>query len=211
MISTESFSREWIIQRSRELKYNNKQLLEKVIRAFTLLEALVNNGAPIIFKGGSSLLLILKDNLNRLSIDIDVICPPDDDIRRYFNNLDRYGFLNIIPVHTQHGGKDLPASHFKSYYDIVFSGKDEEEAYIRLDVLNADNPYYNTRVLPIDSPFFKQEGEPLTVRVPAKEDILGDKLTAFGPTTLGIPYFKGVDRDENRRSCSLEIIKQLFE
>lgn len=211
MISTESFSRDWIIQRSRELKYNNKQLLEKVIRAFSLLEALVNNGAPIIFKGGSSLLLILKDNLNRLSIDIDVICPPDDDIRRYFNNLDRYGFLNIIPVHTQHGGKDLPASHFKSYYDIVFSGKDEEEAYIRLDVLNADNPYYNTRVLPIDSPFFKQEGEPLMVRVPAREDILGDKLTAFGPNTLGIPYFKGVDRDENRRSCSLEIIKQLFD
>lgn len=67
MISTESFSKDWIIQRSQELKYNNKQLLEKVIRAFSLLEALVENGAPIIFKGGSSLLLILKDNLNRLS------------------------------------------------------------------------------------------------------------------------------------------------
>lgn len=42
---------DWIIQRSQELKYNNKQFLEKVIRAFSLLEALVDNGAPIIFQG----------------------------------------------------------------------------------------------------------------------------------------------------------------
>ena len=211
MISTESLSKDWIIQRSQELKYNNKQLLEKVIRAFSLLEALVENGAPIIFKGGSSLLLILKGNLNRLSIDIDVICPPDDDIRRYLKNLDKHGFLNIIPVNTEHSRKDLPASHFKSYYDIVFSGRDDDEAYIRLDVLSAENPYYNTLTLPIESPFFKQEGEPLMVRVPAIEDILGDKLTAFGPNTLGIPYFTGEDRDEERRRCSLEIIKQLFD
>ena len=110
MISTESFSKDWIIQRSQELKYNNKQLLEKVIRAFSLLEALVGNGAPIIFKGGSALLLILKDNLNRLSIDIDVICPPDDDIRGYLKNLDKHGFLNIIPVNEENGGNNLTVS-----------------------------------------------------------------------------------------------------
>lgn len=37
MISTESFTREWIEQRSDELKYNDKKLLEKVVRAFSLL------------------------------------------------------------------------------------------------------------------------------------------------------------------------------
>ena len=68
MISTESFSKEWIVRRSEELGYNNKQLLEKVIRAFALLEMLVDAGAPIVFKGGSSLLLILKDTLNRLRL-----------------------------------------------------------------------------------------------------------------------------------------------
>lgn len=210
MISTESLSKEWITQCSQELKYNNKQLLEKVIRAFSLLEALVENGAPIIFKGGSSLLLILKESLNRLSIDIDVICPPDDDIRQYLKNLDKHGFVNIIPVNTQHAGKNLPASRFKSYYDVLFGGKDDEDAYIRLDVLNSENPYHHTEKLDIDSPFFKQEGEPLKVIVPAKEDILGDKLTAFAPNTLGIPYHKE-DRNGDRRRCSLEIIKQLFD
>lgn len=210
MISTESFSKEWIVRRSEELGYNNKQLLEKVIRAFALLEMLVDAGAPVIFKGGSSLLLILKDTLNRLSIDVDVICPPGVDIRGYLKNLEEHGFLSIIPVRTEHGGKDLPASHFKSFYEVVFGGKDDEESFIRLDVLYEENPYSNTRLLPIDSPFFKLDGEPLQVRVPSKEDILGDKLTAFGPNTLGIPYYKE-DRSGQLRRCSLEIIKQLFD
>ena len=210
MISTDSFSKEWIVRRSEELGYNNKQLLEKVIRAFALLEMLVDAGAPVIFKGGSSLLLILKDTLNRLSIDVDVICPPGVDIRGYLKNLEEHGFLSIIPVRTEHGGKVLPASHFKSFYEVVFGGKDDEESFIRLDVLYEENPYSNTRLLPIDSPFFKLDGEPLQVRVPSKEDILGDKLTAFGPNTLGIPYYKE-DRAGQLRRCSLEIIKQLFD
>lgn len=210
MISTESFSKDWIVRRSEDLGYNNKQLLEKVIRAFALLEMLVDAGAPLIFKGGSSLLLILKDSLNRLSIDVDVICPPGTDIRGYLRNLEAHGFVNIVPVRTEHGGKDLPASHFKSFYELAFGGVDEDESFIRLDVLYEDNPYDNTLLLPIDSPFLIQSGEPLKVRVPSKEDILGDKLTAFGPNTLGIPYYKE-DRAGEQRRCSLEIIKQLFD
>ena len=210
MISTESFSDEWILRRSEELGYNNKQLLEKVIRAFSLLEMLVDAGAPVVFKGGSSLLLILKDTLNRLSIDVDVICPPCTEVRPYLKNLEKHGFLNIVPVRTEHGGKDLPASHFRSFYEVVFGGAEEDEAFIRLDILYEDNPYERTQFLPIDSPFLIQKGEPLQVRVPSKEDILGDKLTAFGPNTLGIPYFKE-DRAGQQRRCSLEIIKQLFD
>lgn len=210
MISTESFSKEWILRRSEELRYNNKQLLEKVIRAFSLLEMLVDAGAPVIFKGGSSLLLILKDTLNRLSIDVDVICPPGADIRPYLKGLEEHGFMSIVPVRTEHGGKQLPADHFRSFYEVVFGGGEEDEAFIRLDVLYEDNPYEQTQLLPIDSPFLIQKGDPLLVRVPSKEDILGDKLTAFGPETLGIPYYKE-DRAGQQRRCSLEIIKQLFD
>lgn len=46
------------------------------------------------------------------------------------------------------------------------------------------------------------EGEDLTVCLPDKNCILGDKLTAFAPHTTGIPF--GVDKE-------LEIIKQLFD
>ena len=76
MISTESFSKEWIEGVAQQYGYHDKELLEKVIRAFALLETLVDAGAPLTFKGGSSIFLLLKDNLNRLSIDVDVICRP---------------------------------------------------------------------------------------------------------------------------------------
>lgn len=52
-------------------------------------------GAPLVFKGGSSLLLILKDSLNRLSIDVDVICPPGTEIRAYLKNLESHGVDHI--------------------------------------------------------------------------------------------------------------------
>ena len=57
---------------SKQLKYNDKNLIEKVIRALSLLEMLVEAKCPMVFKGGTSLMLILNDTANRLSIDIDV-------------------------------------------------------------------------------------------------------------------------------------------
>ena len=47
--------------------------------------------------------------------------------------------------------------------------------------------------------------DPIMVKVPCIEDLLGDKLTAFAPNSTGIPYYKGED------SMSMEIIKQLYD
>lgn len=85
---------------------------------------------------------------------------------------------------------------------------------ILLDVLFEDNWYSCIEQLPIVSPFLAVTGEPWTVKLPSKDDLLGDKLTAFAPNTTGIPYIKtvigrgGLPED---RHCSMEIIKQLFD
>ena len=64
-----------------------------------------------------------------------------------------------------------------------------------LDILFEEPHYINIIDQPIDSSFIIQDGEPLTVKVPGYEDILGDKLTAFAPYTSGIPYeMNGVSR-----------------
>lgn len=55
---------------------------------------------------------------------------------------------------------------------------------------------------PIRSKLLLSEGEDLLVRLPDKNCILGDKLTAFAPHTTGIPF--GKDKE-------LEIIKQMFD
>lgn len=38
MISKECFTATWIDQKSKELQYNDKNIIEKVIRAFSLLD-----------------------------------------------------------------------------------------------------------------------------------------------------------------------------
>ena len=50
MINKECFTTEWIYPKSIELKYNDKNLIEKVIRAFSLLEMLAASGCLFYYK-----------------------------------------------------------------------------------------------------------------------------------------------------------------
>ena len=95
MIKKECFTTEWIEQVSSELHYNDKNLIEKVIRALSLLEMLVKAGCPLVFKGGTALMLILGKSAHRLSIDIDVICPPGTNIEDYLKSFADFGFINL--------------------------------------------------------------------------------------------------------------------
>ena len=98
MISKECFTSQWIEDISAKLEYNDKNLIEKVIRALSLLEMLVQSGCPLTFKGGTALMLILGKSLHRLSIDIDIICPPGTDIEQYLMTYHEHGFIRYQQV-----------------------------------------------------------------------------------------------------------------
>lgn len=204
MISKECFTLEWINELSVKFKYNDRILIEKVIRAFSLLELLVSNGCPLTWKGGTSLMLILGSSSHRLSIDIDVICPPGTDITKYLGGCEKFGFTNVKMIERVQLN-NVPKTHSKFYYEMTYKYGNAPEEFILLDVLYEDCLYDSTNLLDINSPFIKLDGEPLKVRVPSVNDILGDKLTAYAPNTSGIPYVK------NGRNKSLDIIKQLFD
>lgn len=150
-------------------------------------------------------MLLLGGVTNRLSIDIDIICPPGTDIEQYLSRFKEFGFTKIDLVERKSPGKNIPKSHSKFFYQLSYTDKVEKEGYILLDVLYEDCHYRNTLEIPIVSPFIEIEGEPLNVCVPSVDDILGDKLTAFAPNTTGIPYYK------KDKVCSVEIIKQLYD
>ena len=63
MIKKECMTTEWIKTMSVRNKYKDLNLIEKVIRAMSLLEMLKLSGCPFCFKGGSALMLILGDPL----------------------------------------------------------------------------------------------------------------------------------------------------
>ena len=70
------------VQRLRDLTGRDPNLLERVVYAFGLLEAIKQAGIPFIFKGGTSLMLLMEHPM-RLSTDIDIIVKPGTDIDYY--------------------------------------------------------------------------------------------------------------------------------
>lgn len=212
MIDERSRSREWILESCKQNKVNDPTLMEKTIRAFSLLEALARSGCPFLFKGGSALMLQLGCT-QRLSVDIDIVCPPGTDVIAYLEPYaEEYGFGEIVPTERL-SRTNVPKTHAKCFYQVSYVTNKAQEKVL-LDVLFEDVWYTRVEQLPIVSPFLLTVGEPLTVSLPSKEDLLGDKLTAFAPNTTGIPYIKmvkGRDGSMEERHCSMEIIKQLFD
>lgn len=203
MINPESRTLAWIEKVSRDNNVKDMALTEKSIRAFSLLEALVRSGCPLLFKGGTAEMLHLN-SAKRLSIDIDIICPPGTQIEHYLKvHSAEYGFGDVELVERV-SRTDIPKKHAKYYYQVSYPAGNRQDK-ILLDVLFEENRYTKVVQLPIESPFLKTDGEPVMVNLPSHEDMLGDKLTAFAPHTTGIPFFNG-DKD-----CSMEINKQLFD
>jgi predicted nucleotidyltransferase component of viral defense system len=204
MINQKEITNEWFSKVSKENKNADKILVEKVVRALLLLEGLVKQNIPFLFKGGTALMLHFNST-RRLSIDIDIILP--QEIKNLERSLDllvlEQGFLRKELQHRDTKSK-IKKEHYKFFYTPLHKTNKEEE-YVLLDILYEEANYSKIISLPIQSTFVPIIDVPLYVNVPILEDVLGDKLTAFAPNTTGIPYFK------KEESMSMEIIKQLYD
>ncbi len=200
MITQHSFTTDWINQVSKRYKAD-KILVEKSIRALSLLEGLSESSLPFVFKGGTALMLIFKEP-HRLSIDIDIILPSDSlDLNTTLQQIaTSKGFSRIEEQHRISG--IVPKAHYKFFYT---SAVERKESYILLDILFEQIPYNQIIELPITNIFLATEGEDRMVRVPDANNLLADKLTAFAPRTIGVPYRKG------NSECGMEIMKQLYD
>lgn len=81
MIIRENYSEEHI-RDLQKMSRRDPQLIERALYALGLLEALKQTGMEFIFKGGSSLMLLLP-HIMRLSTDIDIVVKPGTDVKRY--------------------------------------------------------------------------------------------------------------------------------
>lgn len=205
MIDAKCFTTEWIEQKSKEFHYPDKNIIEKVIRAFSLLDMLASSGCPFYFKGGSCLMLLLQGGAHRLSIDIDILCPPGTNIEEYLKQYAENGFLEYKLIERKQSGNNIPKSHTKLFYQVEYLNGSDKTSYILLDVVYGECHYKQVQKVLIDDVLIECVGNRQTVVVPSISDILGDKLTAFAPETTGIPYYK------NDKPTTLEIIKQLYD
>lgn len=203
MISEECLTLEWIKNTSAQHKNADKILVEKVVRALRLLEGLAEENLEFVFKGGTSLMLLLEST-KRLSIDIDIIIEKETDVDRLFAGIVRKKGFTRFELQERKRRSHIHKSHYKFYYLPAYKTSLEEE-YVLLDIVYQDLFYNKLVKVEIDSTFVKREGDAIQVTVPDIDNILGDKLTAFAPETTGIPY------ERTGRSMAMEIIKQLYD
>jgi len=190
-------------KRQKDHKRIDKIILEKMIYALHLLERLKANGLDFVFRGGTSLVLLFKEG-NRFSIDIDIVCKTEKkDLEEVLNKVIKTSrFIDWKLDEHRSYQVGVPKAHYKFSFD----SKQQGSGTILLDVLIEDSIYPAQSEIPVKTKWVETEAETI-VTVPTIDAITGDKLTAFAPNTIGIPYFKGKDK----QSFSMEICKQLFD
>ena len=197
MLTRENYSREHILELQKD-SGNDPTLLERVLYAFGLLEAISRVNLPFIFKGGTCLMLLLKKPM-RLSTDIDIVVEPGTDIDAYIKAAGELFPFIRVEEQKRISRNSIEKRHFKFIY---LSPTSKNEVTILLDVLFEENNYTTIVERKISNELLIVEEPDIMVKIPNINCILGDKLTAFAPHTTGIPF--GISKE-------LEIMKQMFD
>ena len=183
----------------KELGFMDPGIFEKSVYAFNLLSELLRVYPGLIFKGGTSILLYIFPPA-RLSIDIDILLPVKeraglkDALLRMVSVSEWFDAVEEDPRH----GK-IPKAHYKFQFASQFS---KVLQYVLLDVVFTEHPYKKLVEKDISKLPLVFSGSDVVVRVPTPEGLLGDKMTAVSPKTMGIPL------NEKR---AMEILKQVID
>jgi hypothetical protein len=184
ILQEKCFAKGWLDKQRAEMTRVDPGLLEKSIHALELVGLLAHKEIPFSFKGGTCMLLLLE-NIRRLSIDVDISCTiPSKELEPILQEIGAESrFENFEPDHRD--PDRLPKrSHYKFSYTSAVNGK---PADILLDVMEEECLYPETILKPVATPFAIPEDQ-VNVRVPTIEGLTADKLTAFAPRTIGVRY-----------------------
>jgi hypothetical protein len=202
MIKEQSYTTEWLDSKVKEYDAASYDLAEKMVYALTLLEHLKLKGLDFIFKGGTSLVLMV-DEFHRFSKDIDIIIhTKPDNLHEIFDAVVADApFIRWEESERKNDEFQVPKEHYKFTYKESKPSKFPEKP-ILLDIIFVENSYPETRVVKVDHSLLVTEEPYAEIIIPTFDSITGDKLTAFAPKTIGIPIGKNKE---------VEIAKQLFD
>lgn len=208
MILPASYTPDWIREKRKAYPKSDPTIMEKVIYALTLVEQLAQTDLSFVFKGGTSLLLILPEP-KRFSIDIDIVTTESrEKVETVLAAICTKGVFTKFELDEFRSYKPgIPKAH---YLLTFFSQWDNKERVILLDVLYEEHGYPALVQAPIVNEWIQTDENLLNVQIPSADSITGDKLTAFAPNTVGI-RFRVEHADGGVTEKQMEVMKQLFD
>lgn len=208
ILTPKCYTRDWLVEQVERTRTQDV-VLEKCIHALTLVAALSEKGLEFVFKGGTSLMLHLSP-VRRLSIDVDIASlEPLERVIEILSGICDGRPFKAWSHQDWRDGENPPTKYFKLTYDSAL--RPGEEDSVQLDVLVTEFPHAEIEAKVVIADFVELE-RAVMVRVPSVNSLLGDKLTAFAPTTIGVlfqPYSKKTGEPTEPRP--IRVMKQLFD
>jgi len=211
MITPECFALPWLQDQAARLQVRDLALLERCIHALELVARLRHAGLDFVFKGGTSLVLHLQP-IRRLSIDVDIACNASlEEIERALRQV-TYPAGQPFIRYTHQGHRDRsepPTKHFLINFNSAV--RPGHESHILLDVLFETSIYPDVRETNLEVDIIRTASS-VSVRLPTVDCLLGDKLAAFAPSTIGVLYEPPVNRaGDPVEPQQTRVVKQLFD
>jgi hypothetical protein len=207
MFSPDTFQQDKLKQLAKTMNGCDPELLEKALYALTLLAHLQEAKIPLIFHGGTSLLLHFPEPF-RLSVDVDIISPIKEEewYDEWLSAAVKPPFIKF--KEDVRGPTRLPQRrHFKFFYASSLGVRTRADPYILLDIVFEPEIAHFQLESKVISTGFAPAMREVFVQIPKIDSLLGDKLTAFAPFTTGVS-FKKSDKDKEN---ALQVVKQLFD
>jgi predicted nucleotidyltransferase component of viral defense system len=150
----QSLTGEWLAEKRKQYG-KDPAIMESMIYALYLLEQLKLTELDFIFKGGTSLILILEQP-KRFSVDIDIIVSPKttkEELEKYLSKIVGSSAFTLMRLDERRSYKEgVPKAHYIFNFQSSVPTKNKDgivlnnpEREILLDVLFAEN-YYPTLV-----------------------------------------------------------------
>lgn len=133
MLKRENYTSEHI-DALRKQTGADPSILERTVFAFGLLEALCRVKMPFIFKGGTSLLILL-DEPRRLSTDIDIIVAPGTDVDGFIQQTGQIFPFRDVKENIRKGNNGIEKRHFRFLFNSPRQGKEVRATRIFIDKL----------------------------------------------------------------------------
>lgn len=203
MLSKINFSPTHMEELQRRYLKVSLGVFEMTMYAFGLLERLAQSKLDFVFKGGTSLMLLLPEP-RRVSTDIDILVKPGTRLDDRIKDIQHQFPLLRVSRESDDSKNGVRIAHYAFSCPPLYGRR----ATVLLDVYFGSNPYRLTHRFLANS-LLINEGLPLEIQLPTVDSLLGDKLTSFAPRTIGVhPFATSFGAPCDKR---LQIIKQLYD